>query len=560
MEVRVAWTSRAGVVAACGVLLAIALARGSGILEHSNPGTGDVAPTDRRSGGEAPEPRAEDAGASERGRLIYRKGSGQSGRPITAVLQGSNAEVSASLITCAHCHGDDGHGRPEGGIEPPDLTWDVLTDPGGARRPAGRARPAYDRPSLVRAITMGIDAGGRTMGPGMPRYRLDQRDTADLISYLEVLGHDAIPGLTEGEIHLGTLLPPEAASPGLGRAVRQTLEARFDQINRDGGVYGRRLTLHAQQLPATPEEVGPVASAFLERVRPLALVACYISGLEGPLCRVIGEREIPTVGAFTPDPDESSPARHWIFYVQSGLDHQGAALARFAASRFAATGIRPAVVFIDDPRLSRAAAGVARAWAKDTGRDPALVPVGAGRIGDLVTRLRRSGHDLVFVLATPAVLDRFVVAAASADWYPYLFAPIALCGPDLLRTPDGFDRRVFVAFPQLASDRTVTGDERYRKLEQESGLGRDHLAVRLATLASIEVLLEVLARGGSRVDRAGLVSRLESLYGFESGFVSPLTFSPNDRVGSKGAHVLTIDLKERRLRPLGGWVSVRDAP
>ncbi|MEA2633230.1 MAG: hypothetical protein QOE66_3449 [Chloroflexota bacterium] len=554
MPVKPAWTIWFGAVAASGLALALALALAPGLGRRPEPAAVRADP-------DGPARADIVLDARERGRLIYRKGLSRSGAPITAVLQGSNAEVRASLMSCASCHGEDGRGRTEGGISPPVLTWHALTDPAGARDRLGRARPAYDGPLLARAIATGINAAGRPLDAGMPRHRLAQDDMTDLIAYLEILGRDEVPGLTVDEVHIGTLLPPRTTSAGVGPAIRQTLAARFEQINREGGLYGRRLVLHAQELPESEERAGYVVDAFLERARPFALVACYLAGLEGPLGRVIGDREVPTVGAFTPYPDESNPLNRWIFYVQPGLDLQGAALARFAASRLSGAGAEPAVVHSADPRLSRAAEAVARAWAVETGRRPAIVPVSPGADADaVVRRLRESRCDLAFVLGAPELLGELLAASARSGWYPYVLAPSALSGPGLLGASPGFDGRIFLAFPHLASDQTVAGARRYRRLEEGAGLGRDHLAVRLATLAAVEALVEGLSRCGRRLDRDGLVRGIESLRQFETGFVPPLTFTPGRRVGAKGAHVLTVDLQRRLLRPIGAWVTVSDAP
>ena len=38
-------------------------------------------------------------------------------------------------MACANCHGFDGQGKPEGGITPSNLTWEVLSKPYGLHTP-----------------------------------------------------------------------------------------------------------------------------------------------------------------------------------------------------------------------------------------------------------------------------------------------------------------------------------------------------------------------------------------------------------------------------------------
>src|SRR5258708_1021333 len=156
------------------------------------------------------------------GRRIYRTGRSAAGPEITAVIGGEDGtEVSAAELPCGGCHGLDGRGRPEGGITPSDLTWEALTRPYEVGQPGSRRHPAYDRRTLKRAITLGIDAGGSPLQQAMPRYRLTQDQAAALIAYLERLGHEIEPGVTAASLRIGVLLPPsgpESAEVRRGRA------------------------------------------------------------------------------------------------------------------------------------------------------------------------------------------------------------------------------------------------------------------------------------------------------------------------------------------------------
>ena len=63
------------------------------------------------------------------------------------MLGQSREPVDAALLACGNCHGHDGRGRPEGGVVPPDVTWQALSKPYGATDRFGRRRPAYTEPS-----------------------------------------------------------------------------------------------------------------------------------------------------------------------------------------------------------------------------------------------------------------------------------------------------------------------------------------------------------------------------------------------------------------------------
>jgi hypothetical protein len=65
----------------------------------------------------------------------------------------------------------------------------------------------------------------------------------------------------------------------------------------------------------------------------------------------------------------------------------------------------------------------------------------------------------------------------------------------------------------------------------------------LSVVASASVLAEGLRLTGRELSRRKLIASLEKLYKFPTGFVRPLTFGPNRRLGSAGAYVIEFDIK-----------------
>jgi mono/diheme cytochrome c family protein len=123
---------------------------------------------------------------TDNGRRIFLYGATSGGRPV---------ENSHGMegVGCAMCHGDNGRGGMMHGIAAPDIRLDHLTDPDGHVHPdTGRRHPAFNRETVKAAIVAGIDAGGNTLHPEMPRWTgLSGPDLEDLLDYLQFLsrGH-----------------------------------------------------------------------------------------------------------------------------------------------------------------------------------------------------------------------------------------------------------------------------------------------------------------------------------------------------------------------------------
>ena len=258
-------------------------------------------------------------------------GSSPGGRPIRAVLGQSGEPVDAAVLACGNCHGQDGRGRPEGGVEPPDVTWPALSKPYGGTDRFGRRHPAYTESLVGRVVTMGLDSAGRRLDAVMPRYQMAPEDLADLVAYLTVLDGDLDPGLTSSTITIGTLLPPGRSDPRWRDVVLATLGAYVAEVNRRGGLYNRRLALAYDDLDPTRDGAGVSVAAFLDRRSVFALVAADIRGVDEDVALMVEAKGVPLIGPFTLRPGCSSPPGRNVFYLHSGLEEQARALATAAA-------------------------------------------------------------------------------------------------------------------------------------------------------------------------------------------------------------------------------------
>jgi ABC-type branched-subunit amino acid transport system substrate-binding protein len=489
-----------------------------------------------------------------RGKQLYILGTSPSGRPVGAFFGASREAVPAALVPCANCHGRDGRGRPEGGIEPPDLTWAALTRPLATGR---RGRPAYTAALVGRAVTEGLDPTGKRLGDGMPRYRLAPDDLADLVAYLHALGTEIDPGITPTSLTLGTLLPPKRTAPALREAIARTQQAFVEDLNRRGGIYNRALRLECEDLPEAAEGAAQAVATFLRRRQVFALLAPYIAGQDQAVARAANDEAVPLLGPFTVlPPADFSPNRH-VFHIHSGLEGQARALAGTAMSQGRATA--PAIVRGDDATAARATEAVAEQWARGNWPAPEQIVLrtGAGEacLPRIVEHLAKRRTDVLVYLGPPALLHPLGVQADKAAWRPRVYLPGALAGGRAFDLPLSFANRVFLALPYLAEDVSREGQDEYDRLHAQGGLPRQHLATQLAVLAAAKALEEGLRRCGRDVSRARLVAELERLDDFSTGYSRPLTFGPNRRVGSWGAYMFRADLAGRRLESLG-WASL----
>jgi ABC-type branched-subunit amino acid transport system substrate-binding protein len=493
----------------------------------------------------------------QRGKAIYRRGVNSSGREIVALM--GEIEVPAPRLTCAGCHGAQGEGKTEGGVTAGQLTWAHLTKPYGHIHPSGRKHGPFNELSFTRAVMNGTDPAGNPLLVPMPRYRMTQDEMADLIAYIKRLSADSDPGVTEQKIIIGSVIPNSGPLAETGAAMRDVLTAYFNEINNGGGIYNRKIELRVVD---SRTDAGATAAAAVEEFATREQVFAFVGGLSAgadkELAALAARREIPFIGPGTLQPVAGIPVNRQVFYLQPGVMEQARALINFAASRQGLTKMRAAVVAYES-ELTLAASAACEEKAKKIGWaniDRYVYRVGDFNASQLVRKLGSSGTGVVFFFGHSGDEAAFIKEATAAKWTPHIFLLGALVGRDLLSaSSQEFTDKLFLAFPTVPGDITLSGMSELRALHEKYKIAPRHIASQLAAFAAAKVFIEALKRAGQGVTREKLIAALENLYEFETGVAPRLTFGPNQRVGATGAYIISIDAGKKQLVPMGGWVS-----
>lgn len=498
------------------------------------------------------------AAQESRGKQIYVQGTSPSGKEILAYIGDSSLEVPGSAMACANCHGLDGKGKPEGGVVPSNLTWEVLTKPYGLTHEDGRHHPPYTERGLELAITRGTDPAGNKLLNVMPRYEMSREDLADLIAYLKRLGKDLDPGVGEDKIVIGTALPSSGALSDMGQAVKALLTAFFNELNSQGGIYHRRVELKFADVAGTPEATRANFERLLTDGQVFAMTGAFIAGAEKEVVPLMARKEVPLIGPLTLHTQTESPLNRQVFYLLPGVEEQARALVEFAAGRKETGKPRLAVAY---PQ-SELNAGVLAAIKEQSKRDGLDAPrdyVYAAKhfdAAEAVKQFMQAGRDAVVFLGSGEEAVAFMTEAEKQGWLPSIFLPIAGVGADIFGAPHGFDGKLFISFPTSPAAQTAEGDREFRALAEKYNLPPRHLAAQISAFAAAKVLVEALKRAGKDVSREKLIQALEGLYDYPTGLTPAITFGPNRRVGATGAYVVLIDLKARQFVPASGWVNV----
>ena len=505
-----------------------------------------------------------------RGKRLFLAGESGSGGEISAVMGAGGPEtaVPGATLPCGSCHGRDGRGRPEGGIAPSNVTWDSLTKPYGSGALLGRTHPPYDEKSVKRAVTLGLDPAGNPLNPTMPRYRMNLGDIADLIAYLKRVGNEPVPGVSTTTVRLGAWLAP--GEPGT--VTRALLDASVAEVNKRGGLYGRKLELAAETLKGDAAERARIAASFLDRTPVLALVAPDFSGAPGSdvaLAELLERREVPAVGAISLFPPADADLDRQAFYLLASPADQARALVETLAKET----VRPAFALIasDAAEISPLAdAVVAEAERRDyapaqvrrysPGAPGAGVPAAIGPNDPWVEATARdlSAKNVTALIHLGPARDAsaLLLALDRLGSRPRLLALGAFADRTLLDLPVGLAAGVRLAFPVRPIDPVSPDAAEWRALAAAHKLTSGDLGTQGAALAAIKLFVAALEKVGRDLTRDHLIATLETFERYDTGVSPPLRFRPGKRMGARGAYLVKLDVTTKGFVPEGDWIDL----
>jgi len=496
-----------------------------------------------------------EAESSQRGRQIFFQGEKFSGESFTANVGAASIPVPATALPCAGCHGRDGKGRPEGGVRPSDITWFNLTKKYGGITSIGRRYESYDASSFLTAVTEGIDSAGNRLDTSMPRYNIARQDARDLVAYLKIIQDDFDPGISKDEIVFGTLQPVTQFQARAADAIVSVMQTRLDEINRQGGIYGRQLKLTVMPYEDRQSFIAQ-SSKLINGDKVFALVNAFSGGADDALVDMVEAAGMPSIAPYTQFPAEEDGMHLYTFYLHGGLDAQIAALARRASE--IVQNANKAFVFYQQDGGFENNAKKALGFLKENKITHAQLIAYTSNTPKLLSDfidLEVNPNPVILFLGSSSDLVKMLDNQPPGQKMPYLFIPGFFVSSHILKLTDEYARQLEMAYITVP-DSNKEGQEllKFRQFMRRNNLDHDYLSARLFAYSATETLIEGVKRSGKRITRKKLVDAVEELYGFDAGLNRPISYGSQRRTGLMGAHVVKLDPEHKRLSPTGAWV------
>ncbi|MDD2884518.1 MAG: ABC transporter substrate-binding protein [Dechloromonas sp.] len=369
-----------------------------------------------------------------------------------------------------------------------------------------------------------------------------------LLSWTTLASAD--PGISDNAITLGMSAPFSGPNAAYGEDMRQTIQSYFEQINKAGGINGRKLQLVTLDDGYETERTVANSKALIKDKNAFALLSFYGSSpTTEAMNTVFGPAHVPLIGTISGagtlrEPINNNPNSRYMFHVRASYADETDAI----VSQMVSLGLKNIAVFYQNDGFGKAGLeGVTEALKKHK-----LAPSAVGTVernsldvNAAVAAISKANPQAVVMVTLYKPTAAFVRAMKRAGQNPMLMT-LSPVGTEQLVQELGAEARgigISQVVPYPWND-IVPVVRDYQRLSSKPG---NYSYYGLEGYLMARTLVEGLRRTGRDLSRDKLITALESMNNVDFGGYR-INYSPTSRTGSRFVELTVIGAGGKVLR------------
>ena len=352
----------------------------------------------------------------------------------------------------------------------------------------------------------------------------------------------AEPEVGENSLTIGMSAPLSGPNGAYGVEMQESIQAYFEQINKAGGINGRKLNLVTLDDGYETERTVANTKTLLKEKNAFALLSYYGSSpTTEAMNSVFGPARVPLVGTISGantlrEASSANPNARYMFNVRASYADE----AEVMVNHLVALGLRSFAVFYQNDGFGKSGLdGISAALKKHN-----LAPVAVGTVernsldvSKAVEAIAKTTPQTVIMVTLYKPTAAFVRAMKKINQNP-MFMTLSPVGTEQLLKELGPEARgigISQVVPYPWNDGLPVVRE-YQKLAGKSG---NFSYYGLEGYLMARTLVEGIKRSGRDLSRDKLVSTLESMGNVDLGGYR-INYSPNTHLGSRFVELTVI--------------------
>ena len=343
-------------------------------------------------------------------------------------------------------------------------------------------------------------------------------------------------GVTDSTITLGMSAPFTGPNGLYGMQMREAMTTYFDQVNKSGGINGRKVELVTIDDGYETDRTVANTKSLIQEKQVFALIGYYGSSpTTEAMNKVFGPAKVPLVGTISGagtlrEAPSANPNNKYMFNVRASYADEAEAI----VMQMLALGLKNIAVSYQNDGFGKSGLdGVTNALKRNN-----MSPVAVGTVernsldvSKAVETIGKANPQAVVMVTLYKPTTAFVKAMKQAGQFP-MFMTLSPVGAEVLAQELGNDSRgigISQVMPYPWND-TIGVVKDYQKL---LGKQKDKYSYYgLEGYMNARLMTEAIKKLGKDVTRDKLVSTLEGMQNFDLGGFK-ISYSPDNRLGSR---------------------------
>jgi len=352
---------------------------------------------------------------------------------------------------------------------------------------------------------------------------------------------NAEPGISDTKITIGMSGPFSGTNGAYGVDMRTVIQTYFDQVNKTGGVNGRRLELVALDDGYETDRTVANTKALIDEKNAFALLAFYGSSpTTEAMNKVFGPAKVPLLGTISGagtlrEPISQNPNSRYMFNVRASYADETEAI----VNQLVSLGLKNIAVFYQNDGFGKSGLEGVTVALKKHNLAPsvaATVERNSVDVAAAVDAISKAKPQAVVMVTLYKPTTAFVKAMKKANQSP-MFMTMSPVGTEQLVAELGPEARgigISQVMPYPWND-IVPMVRDYQKLVGGKG-GYSYYGIEAYAMA--RTLVDALKRMGKDPSREKLMAALEST-SLDMGGLR-VAYSPTNRQGSRFVEMTVI--------------------
>ena len=339
--------------------------------------------------------------------------------------------------------------------------------------------------------------------------------------------------LAADSVKIGYTGPLSGSLSLLGQGVRDGIDVYVQYINDQGGVNGHKIEFIAEDDGYEPMRTLAAAKKLSEQDNVIALVSPAGTPNVTAMIGYSQERKMPIIAPYAFSHALTTPIKRYVFTTLPEVRLQADVLGGYIVNQLKQTKI--AAIYQNDDFGQDAVAGLDERLKKS---NIALIKLpfdrGSTNFSGVVAQAREAGAEHVVFLGIPRDAALVMKEANKMGWKPQFSGHNALGDPQtftLAGAPLVEGAIALAVMEPLDSNKPQVAEfiaRQHKYLPKTSPTTYSMHGYNAA-----ELFVEALKRVQGEPTGDKIVASLESIKGFDTGLMGPITFSPDQHAGSQ---------------------------